>query len=57
VLSPLRFGSLERHEHRIEALLVGAGQRPRQDAGAGHHAGLDVLRAGHPLFEDEASLH
>ncbi len=49
-------GALERRKRFVEPLLVGAGERTGQDAGAGHHAGLDVLEACHALFEDETRL-
>ena len=55
-LAPFRLRPLERLEHLVEPLLVGACERPGQDARAGHHADVDVLEAGHALLEDEAAL-
>ena len=55
-VAPLRLCPLERGEHLVEALRVGARERPGNDAGAGHHADVDVLDAGDALLEHEARL-
>ena len=56
-LAPLGRGPLERLQHGVESRLVGASERPRQDAGAGHHPDVDVLDPGHALLEHQAGLH
>ncbi len=54
--APLRLRALERGQHLVEADLVGAGERRRDDPGPGHHAQVDLAQRGDPLLEHETRL-
>ena len=56
VLAPLPGGVLELRQHLVQPDLVGAGERRRDDPGAGHHPEVDVLHRRDALLEHEAAL-
>ena len=56
LLAPLVGGALERGEHVVEAGLVGARERRRDEPRAGHHAEVDVAHGRHAVLEHEAGL-
>jgi hypothetical protein len=47
---------LEPLDHLVQADLVGARERARNDARAGHHPEIDLPDRGDPLLEHEAAL-
>ena len=55
-VAPLALRALQRLEHGVQALVVGAGERAGQDARAHHHPDLDVLGGGLALLEHQAGL-